>query len=471
MRLGMNVPRILIGATGSGSGKTLLTCALLTLFAEEKKKVRAFKCGPDYIDPMFHQRVLGVPSKNLDTFFTGENLTRQLFWETAAGADIAVTEGVMGLYDGLGGIRREGSAYHLAQVTKTPVILVVNAHGMGRSVLPLIRGFLDFDESGLIRGVILNRTSKSFFETIKPEIESVCRIPALGYLPKQPDIHMESRHLGLVMPQEIADIKKQIGAVAKVLKETLDMEKLMEIAGSAEATEEQGGEGKCAVKETKHIPDGIRKAAEPIKIGVARDEAFCFYYEDNLALLRAAGAELIFFSPLQDEKLPEGVKGLLFGGGYPELYARKLSDNTGMRRQIAERIAEGMPTIAECGGFMYLHETMEDMEKREYPMVGVIPGKCFYTGKLVRFGYVELSEKKANFLPEKENILGHEFHYFDSTSNGADAIAKKPVSGKSWGCIHESSTFFMGFPHLYYYSNPGFVSRFLEKAVRYGKRA
>lgn len=464
----MNVPRILIGAAGSGSGKTLLTCALLTIFAEEKKKVTAFKCGPDYIDPMFHKKVLGVPSKNLDTFFTGEGLTKCLFLESAAQGDIAVMEGVMGLYDGLGGIRKEGSSYHLAQVTKTPVILVVNAHGMGRSVLPLIQGFLDFDESALIGGVILNRTSRQFFETIRPEIETVCKIPVLGYLPKMPDIHMESRHLGLVMPEEVPEVKRQIQAVAEVLKGTVDIEKIIEIAEGAKAvrteeeTEEPELSGSAFVE--------IQKAAEPVRIGVARDEAFCFYYEDNLALLRAAGAELITFSPMRDARLPEGIKGLILGGGYPELYGKELSANTAMRRQIAERAAEGMPILAECGGFLYLHETMTDMEQNEYSMVGVVPGKAFYTGKLVRFGYVELAEKKADFLPEGETILGHEFHYFDSTSNGTDVTAKKPVSGKKWDCIHECGSSFLGFPHLYYYSNPGFVYRFLEKAVCYGKR-
>lgn len=485
----MNIPRILIGAAGSGSGKTLLTCALLTVFAEEKKKVTAFKCGPDYIDPMFHQKVLGVPSKNLDTFFTGETLTRSLFQEGAMGADIAVIEGVMGLYDGLGGIRKEGSSYHLAQVTGTPVILVVNAQGMGRSVLPVIKGFLDFDEDALIRGVILNRTSKQFFDTIQREIESVCRIPVLGYLPKQSEIHMESRHLGLIMPGEIADIKGQIRAVAEVLKETLDIKKLLKIAGDAgelkgeagETAWEAGEPGKsgpvCTFPEnqkktalSERCPVKIRKVAEQIKIGVARDEAFCFYYEDNLSLLEKAGAVLVPFSPMHDSKLPEGIEGLLFGGGYPELYAEELGGNTSLRQQIAERIKEGMPVIAECGGFMYLHETLENMEKREYPMVGAVPGKCFYTGKLVRFGYVELTEKEADFLPEGEKIAGHEFHYFDSTSNGADVTAEKPVSGRSWDCIHKSHTAWMGFPHLYYYSNPEYVSRFLEKAVCYGKR-
>ncbi|MFQ9575178.1 MAG: hypothetical protein ACLR0V_14570 [Roseburia hominis] len=233
----MNIPRIMIAAAGSGSGKTLLSCALMMLFSQEGKSVSAIKCGPDYIDPMFHRTVLGVPSRNLDTFFTGERMTKSLFARAAEGADLAVMEGVMGLYDGLGGIRKEGSSYHLAEVTKTPVILVVNAHGMGRSILPVIRGFLDYDRHHLIRGVILNQTSVTFCETIRPEIERELLLPVLGCLPKLKELHWDSRHLGLVMPEEIADVKKQIQMVADTLGKTLDCGKLLAIAASAEELE------------------------------------------------------------------------------------------------------------------------------------------------------------------------------------------------------------------------------------------
>lgn len=457
----VKIPRLMIAATGSGSGKTVLTCALLALFKEEKKKVAAIKCGPDYIDPMFHQKFIGVPSRNLDTFFTGEELTRRLFVRAGEDADIVVMEGVMGLYDGVAGIRREGSSYHLAEVTRTPVILVVNAHGMGKSILPVIRGFLDYDIGGRIAGVILNRTSRQFFEVIRPEIERELKLPVLGFLPKQKELHIDSRHLGLVLPQETEDIKAQIAAVAEVLKETLDLTKLLAIAKAAEALP---ADEPVNAAETKH-------GKNRVKIGVARDEAFCFYYEDNLRLLSQAGAELVFFSPLHDKTLPEGITGLLLGGGYPELYAKQLSENVAMREGIAEHIHGGMPVVAECGGFLYLHETMEDMQGQEFPMAGVIPGRCYYTGKLVRFGYVTLEEKKANFLPEGETIAGHEFHYYDSTANGADVTAVKPVSEKRWDCVHKWENAWMGFAHLYYYSNPGFAHQFVRKAASYGKRA
>lgn len=450
----MSQSRLLIAATGSGSGKTLITCGLLALFAAEQKKVAAIKCGPDYIDPMFHRSVLGVESKNLDTFFTGEARTRELLADFQEGKDLVVMEGVMGLYDGLGGIREEGSSYHLAKVTDTPIILVVNAHGMGKSILATIRGFLDYDTAHLIKGVLLNQTSKQFYEVIKPEIEAECKVPVVGFLPRQKDVTLESRHLGLVMPEEIADIKQQLGRVADALRDCVDIEKLLAIAATA---------GTLETGKKRTIP----RLAEGCRIGVARDAAFCFYYEDNLRLLEQAGAELVYFSPLSDSRLPEHISGLLLGGGYPELYAKQLSENHSMRQSIADSIEKKIPVVAECGGFLYLHENLTTNKNETYPMVGVIPGDCFYTGKLVRFGYVSLQEKKPCFLGEGQNISGHEFHYYDSTSNGTDVCATKPVTGRSWDCVHERDGQWMGFAHLYYESNPGFAYSFLRKVAAY----
>lgn len=230
----------------------------------------------------------------------------------------------------------------------------------------------------------------------------------------------------------------------------MDCGRLLAIAASAEELE------------TDPLPK--RKIAD-VRIGIARDAAFCFYYEDNLQLLREAGAELVPFSPLQDEGLPEGIAGLILGGGYPELHAKALSKNTPMRKAVHDAVAGGLPTIAECGGFLYLHETLCDDEGVCYPMAGVISASAKNTGKLVRFGYVMLTEKEENFLPAGAQIAGHEFHYYDSTDNGAGAVAKKPVTGRSWECVHESPSQWMGFPHLYYYSNPEYAYRFLKKAA------
>ena len=463
----MRAPRILIGATGSGSGKTTITCALLEILKRQGKKVQAFKCGPDYIDPMFHRTVLGIPSKNLDTFFTGEKMTADLFMESVENADISVMEGVMGLYDGLGGIRKEGSAYDLATVTDTPVLLIVDAHGMGRSILPLIAGFLSYDTNHLIRGIILNRTSGAFFETIRPEIERSFPIAVLGYFPNQKDILLESRHLGLKRPEEIEKMAEMLAKTADMLEKTVDIDRLFAIAeGASELSDDNtfengsSGEQKVALRETEKKP----------MIAVSRDEAFCFYYEDNLKALQGAGAEIVFFSPLHDNGVPKEADGLLLLGGYPELYAKELSENKPMLADIRKKAKSAMPIVAECGGFMYLHRTMEDMEHRIYEMAGVVPGECFYTGKLVRFGYIELEEKKANFLPENVNIKGHEFHYFDSTANGDECVALKPVSEKKYDCIFDEKSCFVGFPHLYYPSAPQFAENFVKKAKNYADR-
>ena len=463
----MRAPRILIGATGSGSGKTTITCALLEILKRQGKKVQAFKCGPDYIDPMFHRTVLGIPSKNLDTFFTGEKMTAELFMESVENADISVMEGVMGLYDGLGGIRKEGSAYDLATVTDTPVILIVDAHGMGRSILPLIAGFLSYDTNHLIRGIILNRTSGAFFETIRPEIERSFPIAVLGYFPNQKDILLESRHLGLKRPEEVEKMAEMLAKTADMLEKTVDIDRLFAIAeGASELSDgntlENGSSGdqKVALRETEKKP----------VIAVSRDEAFCFYYEDNLKALQGAGAEIVFFSPLHDNGVPKEADGLLLLGGYPELYAKELSKNKPMLADIRKKAKSAMPIVAECGGFMYLHRTMEDMEHHVYEMAGVVPGECFYTGKLVRFGYIELEEKKANFLPENVSIKGHEFHYFDSTANGDECVALKLVSGKKYDCIFDEKSCFVGFPHLYYPSAPQFAENFVKKAKNYADR-
>ena len=463
----MRAPRILIGATGSGSGKTTITCALLEILKRQGKKVQAFKCGPDYIDPMFHRTVLGIPSKNLDTFFTGKKMTADLFMESVENADISVMEGVMGLYDGLGGIRKEGSAYDLATVTDTPVILIVDAHGMGRSILPLIAGFLSYDTNHLIRGIILNRTSGAFFETIRPEIERSFPIAVLGYFPNQKDILLESRHLGLKRPEEIEKMAEMLAKTADMLEKTVDIDRIFAIAeGASELSDDNtlengsSGDQKVALRETEKKP----------MIAVSRDEAFCFYYEDNLKALQGAGAEIVFFSPLHDNGVPKEADGLLLLGGYPELYAKELSENKPMLADIRKKAKSAMPIVAECGGFMYLHRTMEDMEHHIYEMAGVVPGECFYTGKLVRFGYIELEEKKANFLPENVNIKGHEFHYFDSTANGDECVALKPVSGKKYDCIFDEKSCFVGFPHLYYPSAPQFAENFVKKAKNYADR-
>ena len=487
----MKINRFMVAAPKSGSGKTMITCALLQLIKDSGKKVSSYKCGPDYIDPMFHRKVLDVPSKNLDTFFTDEKATVQLFLDGRSDEDFAVLEGVMGLYDGLGGIYEQGSSYHLAKVTKTPIILVVDAKGMGKSVLALIAGFLQYDTEHLIKGVLLNRMSKGYYDIIKPLIEQELSIKVVGYFPEQKNIRLESRHLGLVMPDELADIKEQLDEIADRLKKTIDLEGLLGIATEAEEIRDSGnadrddgqiisiGYGQnIEIYNEKSIGDCEQNEfTQNINIAVAMDEAFCFYYEDNLRLLEKYGAKLQYFSPLHDTELPDNCDALLLGGGYPELYAKELSENLSMRNSIKTAFKTGLPTVAECGGFMYLHtyihnisEENADVQNYVFDMAGALAGECHFKGKLVRFGYIELKEKHSNFLPPDEKIRAHEFHYYDSTDNGTDCIVTKPATGRKYDCVISKDNYWLGFPHLYYPSNPHFAESFVRKAQEYRRK-
>lgn len=451
----MKFPRIMLAAPKSGSGKTVLTCALLQYLSENGKNPCAFKCGPDYIDPMFHKRVIGVPARNLDSYFCEKTQLKRILTEGARG-EIGIIEGVMGLYDGLGGTREAASSYEVADQTGTPVILVVDAKGMGRTLLPLLAGMRSYDRKNRIRGVILNKVSGMFYPDLKRLIEEELSLPVLGYVPEQKVMQLESRHLGLVLPHELDDLKQRLHEMAELLGQTVEVERLLEIAEQAALLDgESAGDSTAARPE-----DGVKSDC---RIGVAMDEAFCFYYEENLRLLEKMGAELVPFSPLQDERLPDGLHGLLFGGGYPELCLGQLNDNVPMRQAVKEAVAGGMPTLAECGGFMYLHERVYDEQGIGYPMVGVQPGVCKKQNHLVRFGYVELTATESgSFLEQGDSIRGHEFHYYDSTDNGAFCHAAKPTGNRSWACVHANGHSWWGFPHLYYASNPEFARAFVR---------
>lgn len=448
--------RIMIAAPQSGSGKTLITCALLQALKEKNYHLESFKCGPDYIDPMFHKTVLGISSRNLDPFFTEDSITRKLLSKGQDSRDLAVIEGVMGLYDGLGGICEEASSYALAKATNTPILLTVNARGMGRSLLALLSGFLQYDTAHLIKGVILNQTPSSFASVLAKEIEETFHIPVVASFPVRDDVRIESRHLGLVMPYELEDIQSRLKIASQVLCENANIEQILEIANSAPKLEYD-------------VESDIKQkfTEKKFRIGVARDEAFCFYYEDNLDLLKSLGAKLIFFSPLHDDTLPKDLDGILFGGGYPELYLKELEENESMRNSVKSAIENKMPSLAECGGFMYLHDTIFDSEKKPYKMAGVIHAGCMKKERLVRFGYLTLNSKTDSFLKKGETIRGHEFHYYDSEDNGECAIAKKPVGTKSWECVHAGSDHWWGFAHLSYYSNPKFAEKFAEACRSY----
>ncbi len=468
----ISLPRVMLAAPASGSGKTTLVCGLLQAFQEMGLNPAAFKCGPDFIDPMFHEKVIGTPSRNLDPFFTDRQTTRYLFASHGEGRGISILEGVMGYFDGLGGSTWKASSYDLACMTDTPVLLVLNARGMSLSVLPWILGLMEYQKRlgpEKIRGVILNQTTKMTYQTLKPLIEEQAGVKAYGYVPALKDCRIESRHLGLITPGEITDLREKLSRLADVLRETVDLEGILALA------KEAPGYGKEERVPPRAAAAALQEAKERLlapKIAVARDEAFCFYYADNLELLERMGARLLPFSPLRDETLPEGCSGLLLGGGYPELYTGRLSENRTLLETIRKALLSGMPCLAECGGFMYLHEEMEDMEGRPHAMAGVVKGKAFGTGRLSRFGYLTLeTEKSGRLLEPGETIRAHEFHYFDSENPGEDYQAKKPTGRRGWRCVHAKRASAWGYPHLYYWSNPSFALRFLREAQSYAEKA
>ena len=436
------VPRLVLAGTNSGCGKTTVTCAVLQALVTRGLRVGAAKCGPDYIDPMFHSRVIGAKSSNLDPFFFDRDTMRYLLAHNSQGCDVTVIEGVMGYYDGLGLTSTRASTYETARETESPVVLVVNARGAALSVLATVQGFLRFAPDSGIRGVILNGCSAMSYGPLARELENRLGVRACGYLPRLPACALESRHLGLVTADEVADLREKLRQLAEAAEKTLELDALLEIAHNAPVLD--------------FTPLVLPEKGVPVRIGVARDRAFCFYYEDSLDLLRQLGAELIPFSPLADEKLPDGVQGLYLGGGYPELYAAQLEENHALRGQLREAVHAGMPCIAECGGFMYLTQAIAG-----HAMVGALPGDCFDTGKLTRFGYITATARENNLLCRAgEQVPMHEFHHWDTPQPGGAFLAEKP-SGKQWRCAYATDTLYAGFPHFHFYAKPVMAQRFL----------
>lgn len=442
------LPRVLIAGTSSGSGKTTAVCAILTLLKRRGIDVTSCKCGPDYIDPMFHESVLSIPSVNLDPFFCDDNLLRSLLAES--GDALTVIEGVMGYYDGTGDDGTDNSTYTVAARTDTPVILVVNAKGASTSLLAVIEGFLRFVSDSRICGVIFNNITDMTYAMLKKQLDKrfAGRIRAVGYIPKLPeDCILGSRHLGLITSAEIGDLREKLGKIADLCAQTIDLDALYEIAETAEPL--------------NYTPPDIPELP-PIKLAVARDAAFCFYYKDTLHLLEQMGAELVCFSPLADESIPPHADGLLLGGGYPELYTDVLERNKTSSESIRSAIESGMPTIAECGGFQYLGKTLDG--KR---MCGVLLHDSTNTGKLVRFGYITLTSRKDGLFGEAGvTFRGHEFHYYDSTENG-DSFTAVKQNGRSWDCVVYTDTLYAGYPHLFLPANLPAAESFYRKCLEY----
>lgn len=443
--------QFLLAAPRSGSGKTTMTCALLMALKRRGCAPCAFKSGPDYIDPMFHRAVLGVESRSLDLFFSAPETVRALYAKGAAGHGAAVCEGAMGFYDGLGGVSDRASAWHLADTLGLPVLLVVEPKGQSLTLAAELNGLKNFRTPSHIAGILLNNCTARMHALLAPMLEKETGLPVLGFLPKLPEAVIGSRHLGLYTAAEVENLQQKLALLADAAEEYIDWPRLLAL---------------CE-KEPPALP--VRPETPParVRIAVAQDEAFCFTYAETLEAFRDAGAEVVFFSPLRDTALPENIGGLYLPGGYPELHAKELSENTSLLREIKQKIESGLPTAAECGGFLYLGQSLTDAEGQSWPMAGVLPGEAKDAGRLVRFGYAALSADSDSLLFRAgESFPIHEFHHWDSTANGTALAAKKPVGGAEWRCGFVNEHFYAGFPHLYWAGTP-LPQRFAAAAENY----
>ena len=443
--------QFLLAAPRSGSGKTTMTCALLMALKRRGCAPCAFKSGPDYIDPMFHRAVLGVESRSLDLFFSAPETVRALYAKGAAGHGAAVCEGAMGFYDGLGGVSDRASAWHLADTLGLPVLLVVEPKGQSLTLAAELKGLNSFRTPSHIAGILLNNCTARMHALLAPMLEKETGLPVLGFLPKLPEAVIGSRHLGLYTAAEVENLQQKLALLADAAEEHIDWPRLLAL---------------CE-KEPPALPVQPETPPARVRIAVAQDEAFCFTYAETLEAFRDAGAEVVFFSPLRDTALPENIGGLYLPGGYPELHARELSGNTSLLREIKQKIESGLPTAAECGGFLYLGQSLTDAEGQSWPMAGVLPGEAKDAGRLVRFGYAALSADSDSMLFRAgESFPIHEFHHWDSTANGTALAAKKPVGGAEWRCGFIDEHFYAGFPHLYWAGTP-LPQRFAAAAENY----
>ena len=418
--------KLMVAALSSGAGKTSVSMGLAALFRQAGKSVQVYKTGPDYIDPQFYAPITGRRCINLDPYFLCESELIETFSRYQGEADILLVEAAMGLTDGIAGQGDRASALQVARPLSLPILLLV-ARGSEEEAAEKLSA-LTAEDRARIRGLVLNEGGKGVAEPGTELPRELAGIPVLGRIPALGAQTLKSRHLGLVVPLEAEEILGFARRMAAALKEAL--------------------------------PDdfffGGGAAETPFRVGIARDEAFSFFYEENLRVLRELGCEPVFFSPLRERALPAGLSGLWLPGGYPELYAEALENQTSLLEDIRDAVQGGLPTVAECGGFMFLLESLEDVNGLTHEMVGALPGRAFRTEKLQRFGYIEIKAKEDTLLLKAgESLRGHEFHYWDASENGESCLATKANGSKSWDCVQGSATLFAGYPHIYLANEAG----------------
>jgi len=450
---------LVLGGTHSGCGKTSVSLGLMRALARRGLCVQPFKAGPDFIDPGLHARAAGRPSHNLDTWMQPEAALRTLFARHARGADVVLVEGVMGLFDGRTGTGEEGSTAHLAKLLDLPVALVVDAGSQARSVAALVQGFARFDPDLRLAGVVLNRVGSPRHEALLREALALApELPALACLPRREGVGLASRHLGLVTEGDAEALEARLDALADWVEEGLDIAALL-----AALPELVLPEPLLAASSGPAAAPLPRRSAGRVRLGVARDRAFCFLYAENLRLLEEAGAELCFFSPLADAALPGGLEGLYLPGGYPELAARELSENGPMRGAVRAFCASGLPVWAECGGYMYLLQALADAEGGVWPLCGALPGRAVMRARRAALGYRQARTLAPGpFGPAGTVLRGHEFHYSEFEGGaGNSAFALMASDGRETLDGQAAGNIVGGYFHAHLASNPAAARAFV----------
>ncbi|MEK8132343.1 cobyrinate a,c-diamide synthase [Paenibacillus filicis] len=502
---------LVIAGTGSGAGKTTVTLGIMEALRRKGLTVQGFKCGPDYIDPTYHKAVTSRPSRNLDSWMLGADVLREIYDRASADADISIIEGVMGFYDGKDPKSNTGSTAEVSLLLDSPVLLVVNCQSMARSAAAIVKGFQLLDPQVRISAVFANKVgSDNHYRIVKEAIEQECGIPVIGYMLRSDELSMPERHLGLVPSIERGELAGFYAALGDRIEASTDLDRLIELAGTKRNVPDETGVQASEAGYKANVSDNVNKAeptgadptaasgasseelpvgsrptgarpvkpvlfAEPdrrfaVKLAVARDAAFHFYYEENLELLQLYGAELLFFSPLVGELVPADADGLYIGGGFPEEFAERLAAQTEVAASIRAVINRGIPALAECGGYMYLTESISDTKGQSYPMVGIVPGHVVMQTKLAALGLREVKGLPGNYLlPDGERARGHEFHYSVYKSGEGVLSTAYETQGmrgvKTEGCLLHRLV--AGYTHLHFASNPGLVARWLEVCLQY----
>lgn len=448
-----------LAGTHSGAGKTTITAGILSALKARGLCVQPYKTGPDYIDPSFHSFVVGRKSRNLDTWLLDENAVRYLFAKNCQDADVAVVEGVMGLFDGYSGKEDIGSTASLAKTLDLPVILIVDGSGVSRSIAATVLGYSQFDKACKIAGVILNRLSgPQHYEILKEAIEFSTNIPCLGYVLKDKQIQLSSRHLGLIPACEIEDLADKLSQVGKMVEETIDIDLLLELSQTTKPTP-------C-----HHCVEASFDKYKGLRVGIALDSSFNFYYWDNIDLMTELGCECVFFSPMKDETLPENLDFVYIGGGFPEVFGKELTSNTSFIASLRAYQASGKPIYAECGGLMYLTEAIVDLEGKRHEMTGILSGETIMTKQLKQFGYNEV-ETSSQLTEEPLCFKSHEFHRSEYVNHGLSPNYhlyknKGLKNQKEWDCGYRQKMAFGAYAHVHFYSEPKWLYYWLNQAKK-----